>query len=218
VIGEAWAMYRAHWRHFITIAFVVYLGLSLLTLLLVTLVGALGLIGSWFISLVGIFWLQGALVEAVADVRDGRADLTVGQTLARVRPRLNVLSLAGFLAVLGIGVGLVLLVVPGLVLLTWWILIVPAIMLEGRSVLESFGRSRELVAGRGWRVFGVIVLTFALTVAAWIVVALVLSPIPAALQGFLTSIIGSSVTAPIAAVAWTLMYYRLRVGREPAAA
>jgi len=217
VIAEAWTIYRAHWRHFISIALVVYLALALLTLLLVLLAGVVGLIGAWFLSIVGLFWLQGALVEAVADVRDGRADLTIGQTLGRVRPRVNVLSLAGLLAVLGIGAGLALLVVPGLVLLTWWVLIVPAIMLEGRGVLEAFGRSKALVSGHGWSVFGVIMLTVALYVAGWIIVSIVLIPLPAALQGFLTNIFGSAVTAPIVAVAWTLMYYRLRGEREPAA-
>jgi len=217
VIGEAWAMYRAHWRHLVWIACVVYLAVAFLTLLLVLLAGDLGLLGAGFLSIVWLFWLQGALVEAVSDVRDGRADLTVGQTLTRVRRRLNALSLAGLLAVLGISAGLFLLVVPGLLLLTRWILIVPAIILEGKGVLAAFGRSSELVKGSSWSVFGVVLLTVVLYVAGWIVVSLVLLPLPAAPQGFLTSIVGSSVTAPIVAVAWTLTYYRLRGGREPAA-
>jgi len=159
-------------------------------------------------------WHEAQLREPV---RDGRADLTVGQTLTRVRRRLNALSLAGLLAVLGISAGLFLLVVPGLLLLTRWILIVPAIILEGKGVLAAFGRSSELVKGSSWSVFGVVLLTVVLYVAGWIVVSLVLLPLPAAPQGFLTSIVGSSVTAPIVAVAWTLTYYRLRGGREPAA-
>ena len=44
----------------------------------------------------------------------------------------------------------------GLVLLTWWILIIPVIVLEGTRAGEAFSRSRELVRGHGWSVFGVI--------------------------------------------------------------
>ena len=217
LVGEAWAMYRAYWRHFVLISFAVFVAIALLTFLLALLLGGVGVLAGGLISIAGVFWLQGALVEAVADVRDGQADLTVGQTIARVRPRLNSLSLAGLLAMLGVAAGLVLLVIPGLVLLTWWVLIVPVIVLEGAGVLSSFGRSRELVRGHGWNVFGVIVLTILLYVAGWIVVAAVLFWLPNGIQGFLTNLVGSTLTAPIVAISWTLMYYWLRSGREPAA-
>ena len=89
--------------------------------------------------------MQGALVYAVEDVRDGRIDSSIGELFERVRPYLGTLIISGILAGLGIAVGLVLLIVPGLILLTWWCLIVPVIVLEGRQVGEAFTRSRELV-------------------------------------------------------------------------
>lgn len=48
--------------------------------------------------------------------------------------------------------GLALLVVPGLVIATWFALALPIINLEDRGVLASFGRSRALVRGHFWRV------------------------------------------------------------------
>ncbi|MBA2536962.1 MAG: hypothetical protein H0V20_05950, partial [Actinobacteria bacterium] len=177
VIGEAWGMYKTHWRHLLPIAFVVYLILSLFTLLLVLLLGPFGAIAGAFVSLAGVFWIQGALVTAVEDIRDGRADLSMGETLSRVRPRLNTLGIAGILAALGITIGLILLIVPGLYLATIWALIVPVIMLEGASVGQAFGRSRELVRGNGWSVFRLIVLVFLILLAAGIVVGIVLSPL-----------------------------------------
>ena len=57
-----------------------------------------------------------------------------------------------------------LLIVPGLFLLTIWIAVIPAVVLENRGIGESFGRSRELVRGNGWNVFGVIILTFLLLI------------------------------------------------------
>ena len=217
VLREAWALYRAHWRHFIPIALVFYLALSLLTLVLTLALGWLGALASVFVSLAGVFWLQGALVEAVQDVRDGRADLSIGETVRRVGPRFASLAGAGILAALGIVFGLVLLIVPGLFLATIWSLIVPVIVLEGRPAMESFSRSRELVRGHGWNVFGVIVLTFLILFATGIVLSLVLSALPDSLQGYLQNVVSGAITAPFAALAWTLMYYRL-AEREPSAA
>ena len=57
-------------------------------------------------------------------------------------------------------IGLVLLVVPGLFLITIWAVIAPVIVLERAGVFESFGRSRHLVKGNGWQVFGVLVILF----------------------------------------------------------
>jgi hypothetical protein len=216
VFGEAWGLYRAHWRHLLPIALAVYLLLSVFSVLLALLLGWLGLIAGAFVSLAGIFWLQGALVVAVEDIRDGRADLSIGETLARVRPRMNTLAVAGILAALGIVVGLLLLIVPGLVLFTWWALIVPVIMLEGASVRRSFGRSRELVRGHGWSVFGLIVVTIVILVAANAVLDLITSPLDDWLQGLISDVASNTLTAPLLALVFTLTYYRLRAPREEA--
>jgi hypothetical protein len=210
VIGRAWELYKAHWRHLIPIALVVYLLVSLLALLLFVLLGWVGFIAGVLISVAGVFWLQGALVVAVDDIRDGRADLSISDTLTRVRPKLNTLTLAGLLAALGITLGLALLIVPGLVLLTIWLLIVPAIMLEGHGVLSSFGRSRELVRGHGWNVFGVIVLTVLILLAVVIGFGILDAAIDNAWVGVLLDIATQTVTAPFIALVWTLTYYELR--------
>jgi hypothetical protein len=207
-------MYKAHWRHLVPIAFVVYILISLLALLLVVLLGWLGVVVGTFVAVAGVFWIQGALVIAVDDVRDGRADLSVRETLDRVRPRLNTLTLAGLLAALGITAGFLLLIVPGLVLLTIWLLIVPAIMLEGRGVLASFGRSRELVSGHGWNVFGVIVVTIAILIAVNIGVSIVEGVVESGWLSLLLDIASQTATAPFLALAWTITYYELRGLKE----
>ncbi|MEO8290894.1 MAG: hypothetical protein ABI649_07865 [Gaiellaceae bacterium] len=214
VIGKAWAMYKAHWRHLLPIALVVYVLISLLSLLLVVLLGWFGAILSALVALAGIFWLQGALVVAIDDVRDGRADLDIAQTLDRVLPRLNTLALAGVLAAIGITIGFILLIVPGLFLLTIWLLIVPVIVLEGCGVTDSFGRSRELVRGYGWSVFGVIVLTVLIILGVEIVTGLVQSALDSRWASVLIDIITSAATAPFLALAWTLTYFELRRLKE----
>jgi hypothetical protein len=208
-------MYKAHWRHLIPIAFVVYLLISLFALLLVVLLGWFGALVGALIGLAGVFWLQGALVIAIDDVRDGRVDLSVRETLNRVLPRLNTLTLAGLLAALGITIGFLLLIVPGLILITLWLLIVPAIMLENRGVLESFGRSRQLVSGYGWNVFGVIVLTVLILIAVNIGLSIVAAAFDRRWLDLLLDIASQTVTAPFVALAWTITYYELRAIKEP---
>jgi hypothetical protein len=215
VLGEAWGLYKAHWRHLLTISFVVYVAVALLSVLLsVILVNWLAGLLAAAVSIVALFWVQGALVKAVEDIRDGRADLSLGETFQRVRPQLASIIVGGILAGLGIFIGLLLLIVPGLVLMTWWVLIIPVIVLEQRSAGEAFGRSRELVRGHGWGVFGVIVLTILLLIAFGIVLAIVLSPFDEWLQSFLSNVISGTLTAPFIAVTWTILYYRLRAAKE----
>jgi hypothetical protein len=220
VLGEAWALYKAHWRHLLTISFIVYIGIALISLLLtLILVNWLAGLLAAAISLVALFWVQGALVKAVEDVRDGRADLPLGETFARVRPQLSSIVVGGILAGIGVFLGLLLFIVPGLLLMTWWVLLIPVIVLEQRRAGEAFGRSRELVRGYGWGVFGVIVLTILLLLGFSIVLAIVLAPFDEWLQSFLSNVISGTLTAPFIAVTWTILYYRLRGTKEaPAAA
>jgi hypothetical protein len=217
VIGEAWETFKAHWRHLVPIALVVYVAVALISLVLVLLLTWFGAILSFIISLIALFWVQGALVRAVEDIRDGRADMSLGETYERVRPQLPAIIVGGLLAGLGIALGLVLLIVPGLILLTWWIVIIPVIVLEERSAGEAFGRSRELVRGHAWSVFGIIVLTILLVIAFNIVLGILLLPVSDWLQSFLSNIIIGTVVTPFVVVTWTTLYYRLRAAKEPPA-
>ena len=212
VISEAWGVYRRHWQHLIPIAAVVYVAVAVLTLLLSQLGGVLGAILAGVLSIIGLYWVQGALTEAVRDLRDGTADLSIGDTFRSVAGKVGPIAGASILAAIGIGIGFVLLIVPGLYLLTIWSLIVPVIVLENRGALESFGRSRDLVRGHGWNVFGVIILTFLILVAFGIVLGIVLAFLDESVRNFVSNIVSGSLTAPLIAITWTLLYYRLRPG------
>jgi uncharacterized membrane protein len=131
---------------------------------------------------------------------------------------MNTLGIAGLLAALGIALGLALLIVPGLVLLTWWVLIVPTIMLEGRSVTGAFGRSRALVRGNGWSMFRLIVLTLLVLLGVSVALDLVLAPLDDALQGYVSDVASNTLTAPFVALAFTLAYYRLSGASEAVSA
>lgn len=223
VLGEAWGLYkRFFWKFFLT-AFVVYAVLDLFSALADAAAGDSLLAGLFWgliaatASIIGFFWVQGALVEVVRDVRDGRADRTIGETYQAVSPRLPALIVAGILAGLGIAVGLILLIVPGLFLLTIWSMLVAVIVIEGKSAGEAFGRSREIVRGHGWQVFGLIIVTFVIVAVASGVISLLFSPLPDFFDIWLGSLVGHSLTVPFAAAALTTAYFKL-TAPEPAAA
>jgi hypothetical protein len=214
VIKEAWGLYKAHWQHLLAFSFAVYVAVALIGALLAVTLTWLGVILAALVSLVALFWLQASLVKAVDDVRDGRADLSLSQTFSAAREHLGAVVVAGILAAIGITIGLILLIVPGLILLTWWCLIVPTIVLENRSAGESFSRSRELVRGYAWSVFGVILLVVLLLIGFQIVLSIILTPLADWLQTFVSNIVSGTLTAPFIAIVLTLLYFRLRGAKE----
>lgn len=209
ILRRTWELYRAQPRHLISIAAIVFVPLGVVSALL-ALLGWPGILLANVLNLAAIFLVQGALVKAVEDVRDGRIDLGIAETFGHAGQRLVTLAAAGILATIGIVIGLFVLIVPGLVLLTWWLVISPVVMLEHRPVLESFGRSRALVRGSAWPVFGVVVLTVLVLLAFGLALGILLLPLGDGLSSFLQSAVGNSLAAPFAAVAWTLTYFRLR--------
>ncbi len=221
VIRKAWELYTAHWWHLVSIALAVYVLISLVAILLTLVLGWFGILLGSLLSLAGIFWLQGALVIAIDDVRDGRADLGIRQTLERVTPRLTDLTLAGLLAGVAIGIGLLLLIVPGLYLLTIWLVIVPAIMLENCG---RHGLLREESGARPWlrlvRVRRHRAHLADLHRREHRRRRSARNAVGGDWAGFVVNIIGEAITAPFLALAWTITYYELRdlKGAEPTAA
>jgi hypothetical protein len=104
------------------------------------------------------------------------------------------------------------------VLLTFWCVIVPTIVIEGKSAGESFGRSFELVRGHFWRVLGVIVLAVLIYFGFEIVLALILSPLADWLKNFVSTIVSGTLTAPFFALVLTVLYFRLSAAAEQVAA
>jgi hypothetical protein len=208
-------MYKAFARHLLTIAFVIYVIAAAIEALL----GLLGIIGSLLgvvVSIVAAFLLQATLIKAVDDVRDGRADLSLGDTVQAARPFVGRVAGASILAGIGILIGLILLIVPGLFLLTIWCLIVPVIVLENSGVGQSFSRSQQLVKGYGWHVFGTLVLVFLLLIVTNLVIAIILSALPRELANAISGIVSGTLVSPFLAIVLTMGYFRLRAAQSGA--
>lgn len=153
---------------------------------------------------------QGMVVELVKDIQDGRRDSSVGDLMRSVLPVLGPLIGAGILAGLGIGAGFVLLIVPGLILLTMWAVIAPAIVVERRGVFDAFGRSRQLVKGQGWPVFGSVVAAYLIAFVAEIAFVAIANGIAdGPLLRIVFSALASTLAAPIGALVASVLYFRL---------
>jgi hypothetical protein len=227
-------MYRAHFKHLVSISFAFYLLLFGIALVLALLMGEFGQFVGALIAFAGVFWVQGALVTAIEDVRDGRADLSPRQTIAHIRPQLNRLSFAALgiligiiIAVLLIVLGFLLFVIPGVIALiafiifaVRWSLLVPVLMLERRTVFGSLDRSQELVSGHTLKAFLVLLGSLGFILVVALVVGLALAPfdLPRWVDEPIRTIVAGTLVAPFAALALTLMYYRLRALKQPAPA
>jgi hypothetical protein len=217
VLNEAWTLYKRHASHFLLISFAIYLVIAIVTALLSLALGSFGAIVGGLLSLFGTFLLQAALVKAVQDARDGRVDLDLRATIDAALPFVGSVAIASILASIAIGIGFVLIVVPGLILLTFLSLIVPEIVVGGASWSESFGRSWRTVRGYAWNVFGTYVLVFIIMIVAEIVIGLILIALPNSIRSFISDVVVGTLVAPFLAAVVTLVYDRLTTahGQSP---
>jgi len=208
VLREAWDLYRRFAGHFLLIAFVIYVITAVLVALL-SLAGVAGAIIGAIIGFAATYVVQASLIKAIQDVRDGRVDLDLAQTVRAagpyILPVIGVSILAGF----GVAIGFALLIVPGFILLTYWCLIVPFIVIGGSRPLKSFGNSWRTVRGYAWRVFGTYVLVFLILIAFAIVLGFALILLPLWLRDFVNNVVSGTLVAPFLALVATLIYYRL---------
>jgi hypothetical protein len=163
------------------------------------------------IALIGTFWFQGMVVETARDILDGRRDHDIGSLFRAASPFIGNLIAAGILAGVAITIGLLLLIAPGLYLLTIWAVIVPVIVLERAGVFESFGRSRQLVKGYGWPVLGVLVCLFVIQLVLGFVIDAIVYGILSNLVGYLIGdLISRTLIAPLSALAAAVLYFELK--------
>ncbi|MDQ3389332.1 MAG: hypothetical protein M3483_07510, partial [Gemmatimonadota bacterium] len=134
------------------------------------------------------------------------------------------------IAIIGITVGLVFLVVPGVLLAIMLFAIWHVVVLEGKGPLEALGRSRELARGAWLKVFvvwllatiiisvpGMVTGTVAFGYVAFTMIQAggvdesMVMPIWLTVTSNLLSTLLSAVTTPFLVAAMTLLYYDRRV-------
>jgi hypothetical protein len=161
------------------------------------------------LSIGGVALVQGGLVEIVRGLHDdGDDDGSVFEALSRASGRVLKLVCVSFLVGLGVALGTLLLVIPGMIFAVRCAVAVPVAMLEDGNARAALRRSRALLAGNGWSVCKVL---FAVGVLNLVVVL----PLTMVAQGhgqfgiWVATTLASALTAPYAAHALTVIYYAL---------
>jgi hypothetical protein len=217
VFERIFEIYRDQFTLLVPAAFVIFLPVAVLNGLILSEGDVLLALAAAAIGVIATYWYQGMVVEAARDILDGRRDQTVGSLIGAASPVVGPLIVAGLVAGFAIAVGLILLIVPGLILLTLWAVIVPVIVIERTGAFEAFGRSRELVRGHGWQVFGVIVVLFLVQFVVSAAIQAILVGITDSFAGYaLADLIMRLLIAPLSALAASVMFFELKTMRgEP---
>ncbi len=146
------------------------------------------------------------------------------RTGLRVLPVVIAVSLLYSLATMG---GALLLLVPGLIVMTMFVVSVPAAVIERPGVFRSFARSRILTKGDRWKVFGTYLLFILLSIVVGLLIGFVigfgLGTAPQdqgviALAGSLIESVVNAVVYALGAVLVAVIYNELRIVKEGATA
>lgn len=212
VISETFSIYGQNFLALIGAAIVVFVIVGVASGLLQNAGGViLGLLAA-IIRLAGYALFTGFVVRLVQDVRDGRRDQTVGDLFSSAAPVILPLIVFAIGFILGVGIGLILLIIPGLILITFWSVGAPAIVVERAGPIEAFGRSWRLVRGDAWSVFGTLVVVLLIAIAIGFILGAIATPISNGAT-VVAAFISSVITAPIYALAVSVMFFDLGGGR-----
>jgi hypothetical protein len=204
VISRVWEIYRDQFPLLFGIAAALF-AIQFVVFLLLSTAAAL--------PLVALFWAlsvlyQGMVVKLVQDVRDGRRDSSVRDLFKSVEPVFWQLLVVSLLFGLGVGIGFVFFIIPGLVLIVIWAVVAPVTVLERPGIFAAFGRSRELVRGNGWGVFAVLLIVFVAVVAISIVAGLATTSLGSVGRALVQWGVNAAV-APVTALSASVLYFAL---------
>jgi hypothetical protein len=158
-------------------------------------------------------------IHALHSVGDGERPRTrraLAQGLEDFAPIFFAVVLAG----VGIALGLVLLILPGIYVAVRWYFVPQAVVVESKRGAAALVRSGELVRGMWWRTFGLVLLA---NLAAFLPGVLLITPFDAiadntdrAVWSLVGTMASEMITAPFVALFSTLLYYDLRARRRDA--
>jgi hypothetical protein len=178
-----------------------------------TIAVVVGVIAFVLIWLVVFSVAQSAMIYgAFQDVRGRPFDIgaSVRRGLGRFLPVIG----AAICAVVLIGIGFALLVVPGFILLTMFFVIIPVCVVEGLGPLKSLGRSSQLTKGYRWRIFALYLIPGLIIGVGSGVLAEVGSLIAGAAGYAILGFLGSAVGGAYQAIVNIMTYHDLRSVKE----
>ncbi len=173
------------------------------------------------VSVLAAFLATAAAYRLVADAYLGRP-VDPGASLRFGLRRLGSVIWLSTLAALGIFVGLLLIVVPGIYLAVAWSVAVPVLLGENLRGTQALGRSRSLVRGRFWSCAAVLVLAFLLAGLTALVIAAIVEGVTGESDNDtviffvngVSSLISNALVLPFQVAVTTVLYIDLRVRKE----
>lgn len=156
-----------------------------------------------------------AAVVLMASERYLGRSLSAGAAIKQVNSRfLSVWGAAIFQGVI-VGLGLLLLIIPGIIALAYSFAMQQAVMIEGARTNESWERSKSLAEDNFWRIAGTSVMAFVITFVAGIGLALFTGQFfPDPRWNLIATNLMLVLIHPFGAVVGTVLYYDLRVRKE----
>jgi hypothetical protein len=128
--------------------------------------------------------------------------------------------LAVVLAGVGIAVGLLALIVPGLFLAVRWLFVPQAVVIDGARGAGALRASWEATRGFWWRTLGVILLANLVALLPGLLIVSPLNALAESADRQVVSLVGvivsETITAPFVAIVSTLLFYDLRARAQPA--
>lgn len=204
-MSRIWELYRDQFSVLVNTAVVLY---ALQFVISLVLPSAAGVALVLLFSALSVLY-QGMVVELVQDVQNGRRDHSVRQLLRSVEPVFWPLVAVSILFGLGVGIGFILVIIPGLILLVIWSVVAPVTVLERPGVFAAFRRSRELVRGNGWNVFGVIAIVFVIVFLISIAAGIAATGLGSVGRALVQWAVNSAI-APVTALSASVLYFALR--------
>jgi uncharacterized membrane protein len=217
VISRSFSVFM---RHFLTFFIVTLIAFSPLLLLsegsaaaATDPVQALITLGLGFVLLMVLSMFSSAIIlhGAFADMRNRPVNLleSLKVALRRLLPLILLALLESALLVLG----LILLIVPGIILYTMWLVAVAACVVERTGPWRSLRRSQELTKGHRWKVFGLFLVLLAFSLINP-VLQMALTAAAGATAGAIGNAIWTAIGSAFSSVVVAVAYYDLRVAKE----
>jgi MFS family permease len=234
LLDRTFFLYRKHFTLFVGIVAVPYLILLALRLAQAALLGKSLIVSTFVVGgvmvvayLIALAASQSATVVAVSAVHLDKP-ISIGTAFGAVKGRL--LKIIGIMIAMwvGLAVGFLLLIIPGIILSLGWALTIPVAVIENKGLKESTSRSWFLTKGDRGRIF---VVAFLFVVLLYIMMILLQGPLLFALGSsrlvmrttfpgwFLVlnsvaTFISECLVGPLLTIALSLIYYDERVKKE----
>ena len=222
VIGRGISIFFGNIVAFAIVTVVLFIVPVLLTLFVFLPMGPqAGGILTMLVWMIAYFWLSAALVYGVvSDLRGNKAG--VGQILSGALAVLIPVFFLSIVVGILVGIGTLLLIVPGVILYVMFWVAVPVAVVERAGVMGSMKRSMELTKGCRWKVFFILVVWLVLTAIIQLIVATILG-VPLGEAGMAAGGVGggwwitqlvSMLLGGISASILAVGYHDLRVVKE----